>query len=289
MKKVLALLAALMIVCTGINTVYADTDCGVDWLINEEIEKVKTVRDQLDKVLKAELAMKGPTWEKADGEKVEGFGQLAKYDIDKAYKIQPIWSMNAAKESGSVKNSIEKYEFYDVPAVTADGMNALVTIMDDGGELRFHSMSYGGDTKDLIVDFEKVKKGIEESSLVNEKLISMQLLNFAAFETEFVFFNTQDEEYLMPFYSAVQFENKKLEKYKVYPASELVEMFTEYYDEQNGSEKERLYGGIALPNKNLKQEETSNYLLWIGISTAMVIVILLVSLYYNKRKIQMRK
>ena len=289
MKKVLAVLAALMIMCTGINTVYADTDCGVDRLINEEKEKVKTVRDQLDKVLKAELAMKGPTWEKSNGEKVEGFGQLAKYDIDKAYKIQPIWSMNAAKESGSVKNSIEKYEFYDVPAVTADGMNALVTIMDDGGELRFHSMSYGGDTKDLIVDFEKVKKGIEESSLVNEKLISMQLLNFAAFETEFVFFNTQDEEYLMPFYSAVQFEDKKLEKYKVYPASELVEMFTEYYDEQNGSEKERLYGGIALPNKNLKQEETSNYLLWIGIPTAMVIVILLVALYYNKRKIQMRK
>ena len=134
-----------------------------------------------------------------------------------------------------------------------------------------------------------MKKGIEESSLVNEKLISMQLLNFAAFETEFVFFNTQDEEYLMPFYSAVQFENKKLEKYKVYPASELVEMFTEYYDEQNGSEKERLYGGIAFPNKNLRQEETSNYLLWIGIPTAMVIVILLVALYYNKRKIQMRK
>ena len=289
MKKVLAVLAALMIMCTGINSVYADTDCGVDRLINEEKEKVKTVRDQLDKVLKAELAMKGPTWEKADGEKVEGFGQLAKYDIDKAYKIQPIWSMNAAKERGSVKDSIEKYEFYDVPAVTADGMNALVTIMDDGGELRFHSMSYGGDTKDLIVDFEKVKKGIEESSLVNEKLISMQLLNFAAFETEFVFFNTQDEEYLMPFYSAVQFEDKKLEKYKVYPASELVEMFTEYYDEQNGSEKERLYGGIALPNKNLRQEETSNYLLWVGIPTAMVIVILLVALYYNKRKIQMRK
>lgn len=289
MKKVLAVLAALMIMCTGINSVHADTDCGVDRLINEEKEKVKTVRDQLDKVLKAELAMKGPTWEKADGEKVEGFGQLAKYDIDKAYKIQPIWSMNAAKESGSVKNSIEKYEFYDVPAVTADGMNALVTIMDDGGELRFHSMSYGGDTKNLIVDFEKVKKGIEESSLVNEKLISMQLLNFAAFETEFVFFNTQDEEYLMPFYSTGQFGEKKLEKYKVYPASELVEMFTEYYDEENGSEKERLYGGIALPNKNLKQEETSNYLLWIGIPTAMVIVILLVSLYYNKRKIQMRK
>ena len=289
MKKVLIVVSALMIMCTRINTVYADTDCGVDWLINEEKEKVKTVRDQLDKVLKAELAMKGPTWEKADGEKVEGFGQLAKYDIDKAYKIQPIWSMNSAKESGSVKDSIEKYEFYDVPAVTADGMNALVTIMDDGGELRFHSMSYGGDTKDLIVDFEKVKKGIEESSLVNEKLISMQLLNFAAFETEFVFFNTQDEEYLMPFYSAVQFEDKKLEKYKVYPASELVEMFTEYYDEQNGSEKERLYGGIALPNKNLRQEETSNYLLWVGIPTAMVIVILLVALYYNKRKIQMRK
>ncbi|MBR5367715.1 MAG: hypothetical protein IK138_00395 [Lachnospiraceae bacterium] len=289
MKKVLALLAALLIVCTGINSVYADTDCGVDWLIKEEKEKVKTVRDQLDKVLKAELAMKGPTWKKADGEKVEGFGQLAKYDIDKAYKIQPIWSMNAAKESGSVKDSIEKYEFYDVPAVTADGMNALVTIMDDGGELRFHSMSYGGDTKDLIVDFEKVKKGIEESSLVNEKLISMQLLDFAAFETEFVFFNTQDEEYLMPFYSTGQFGEKKLEKYKVYPASELVEMFTEYYDEENGSEKKRLYGGIALPNKNLKQEETSNYLLWIGIPTAMVIVILLVSLYYNKRKIQMRK
>ena len=289
MKKVLALLAALMIVCTGINTVYADTDCGVDWLIKEEKEKVKTVRDQLDKVLKAELAMKGPTWEKADGEKVEGFGQLAKYDIDKAYKIQPIWSMNAAKESGSVKNSIEKYEFYDVPAVTADGMNALVTIMDDGGELRFHSMSYGGDTKDLIVDFEKVKKGIEESSLVNEKLNSMQLLNFAAFETRFVFFTTQDEEYLMPFYSVCQIDGKNLEKYKVYPASELVEMFTEYYDEQNGSEKERLYGGIALPNKNLIQEGTSNYLLWIGIPTAMVIVVLLARLYYNKRKIQIRK
>lgn len=289
MKKVLALLAALMIVCTGINSVYADTDCGVDRLINEEKEKVKTVRDQLDKVLKAELAMKGPTWEKADGEKVEGFGQLAKYDIDKAYKIQPIWSMNAAKESGSVKDSIEKYEFYYVPAVTADGMNALVTIMDDGGELRFHSMSYGGDTKDLIVDFEKVKKGIEESSLVNEKLISMQLLNFAAFETEFVFFNTQDEEYLMPFYSTGQFGEKKLEKYKVYPASELVEMFTKYYDEENVLVKERLYGGTAFFDKNLIQEETSNYLLWIGIPTVMVIVILLVSLYYNKRKIQMRK
>lgn len=289
-KRVLALLISLIMICGEFNNpTLANTNNNVEKYIDAEKQKIEAVRDELTEILKAELAWAGPTWEKASGEKVGGFGQLSSYDIDNAYMIRPIWSMNSAKKSGSLRESIEPYEFYDIPAVTRDGMSALVIVTNEDGKLRYHSMSYGGDTKDLYVDFEKINDGINKSSLVNDEITDLQLVNYGRHEIKFVFFSTKSEEFLMPFYFTEDLKQLNIEKYKVYSAKELIEVFCDDDIEEKNSDETHLYGGYSINTKQAAKKESESNIMWI---VSLVIVLMIISVCYvytKKRKMQIKQ
>lgn len=283
MKKVrsmIIVLIGLLLIISSVGVSAAEAnDHGIKELISVKKQNIMNMHEQIDRVMQKEMKLEKPDPKTGTGVS-KGINQIISYDLENAFIMYTIGGMNPAKESGSFESSFkDSIIWWKIPAKNRAGGTSLVSLRNNDGEFKWSGTTYGEGAEALIIDYQKLEDAVCKSEEIKEQIIEMRFVQAPIYSTCYVYLRTENNEYLVPYYFVERFNELELVKYQVYQASELVDMYYDYYDETKYADAtELMYGGVPI------REKTSSTIVYCCIAVGMIAVILTIIIILKRKK-----
>ena len=208
-------------------------DNYVDTIIAEKNAAQKETISEIDTLMKKRMQEQGQTG-----------SSIASYDLSGAYQVymmEPLF-LTIYNETGSFASTITDTVQWKVPIKESGGENGLAVFSEGEDGLTFAGTVMGEAANTWMVSDEGIRTSVAQSKQIRSEIKKLQIAHSYMYQTTFVYLQNADGEYLIPY--SVDADEVGIQNEKTYTVSELMKIFSKYYDEEQVVKNPNYNGGV---------------------------------------------
>jgi len=204
---------------------------------------------------------------------------ISNYDYDNAYKVNIISPMMLTKynNENSFENIITDKSQWIVPVYNKNGERGFATLIGDNSDLKLVGISYGGNQAQMPTDIDAVFNKIESVSGEGIGIKSIKYTYSLYYYITFIYFNTTDEEYVIPFTNIADQIN--INNGEVYTVKNMFSILNKSFDESIINKTGENNGGLPFRQPKFPFE------ILIVISISLISMIFCIKYLFSKKSI----
>ncbi len=169
---------------------------------------------------------------------------IASYDLSGTYQvhmIEPLF-LTIYNETGLFASTITDTVQWKVPIKESGGEDGLAVFSEGEDGLTFAGTVVGEAANTWMVSDEGIRTSVAQSKQLRSEIKKLQIAHSYMYQTTFVYLQNADGEYLIPY--SVDADEVGIQNGKTYTVSELMRIFSKYYDEEQVLKNPNHNGGV---------------------------------------------